>query len=118
MKKVLFDTLWDEERGVFYYSRYQGKLNPAIKKHPHIFALYFGILDDEKKKKVIQNVLLNDEAEKIVTPFMRFFELSALCLAGETDFVYHEILQYWGGMIDEGATSFWELYDKNERGRR
>ncbi len=116
LKKVLFDTLWDEERGVFYYSRYQGKLNPAIKKHPHIFALYFGILDDEKKKKVIQNVLLNDEAEKIVTPFMRFFELSALCLAGETDFVYHEILQYWGGMIDEGATSFWELYDKNERG--
>lgn len=63
-------------------------------------------------------MLLNDEAEKIVTPFMRFFELSALCLAGETDFVYHEILQYWGGMIDEGATSFWELYDKNEPRRR
>ena len=116
VKSALFDVLWDEERGVFYYSRCNGTLNRAVKKQPHIFALYFDILDEDKKRRVIENVLLNDSVEKIVTPFMRFFELSALCLAGETDFVYREILNYWGGMIDEGATTFWELYDKHETG--
>ena len=65
---------------------------------------------------MIENVLLNDKVEKIVTPFMRFFELSALCIAGETQLVYDEILSYWGGMVDEGATSFWELYDKDCKG--
>ena len=113
MRRKVFDVFWDESRGVFYYSRVNGKLNRDVKRHPHIFALYFGLLDEAKKQAVIRNVLMNDEVEKIVTPFMRFFELSALCLAGETDAVYREVLSYWGGMLDEGATSFWELYDKD-----
>ena len=46
----------------------------------------------------------------------RFFELSALCKAGQTDYVYKEIESYWGGMLDEGATSFWELYDSSQKG--
>lgn len=116
MRQKVFDVFWDKERGVFYYSRVDGKYNTDIKRHPHIFALYFGLLDDEQQNAVIKNVLLNDKVEKIVTPFMRFFELSALCVAGETQLVYDEILSYWGGMVDEGATSFWELYDKDCKG--
>jgi hypothetical protein len=27
-----------------------------------------------------------------------------------------EILNYWGGMLDAGATSFWEVYDPAEKG--
>ena len=34
----------------------------------------------------------------------------------ETDYVYKEIESYWGGMLKEGATSFWEVYNPDEKG--
>ena len=116
LKRTVFETLWDEERGVFCYSRVNGVLNRSVKRQPHIFALLYGLLDEKQEERVLENVLLNDSVEKIVTPFMRFFELSALCKAGQTDYVYKEIESYWGGMLDEGATSFWELYDSSQKG--
>ena len=48
---------------------------------------------------------------------MRFYELEALCMLGEQDRVMHEIKAYWGGMLREGATSFWEKYNPEEHGR-
>ncbi len=39
---------------------------------------------------------------------MRFYELEALCALGEQDAVMKEMKAYWGGMLKEGATSFWE----------
>ena len=47
---------------------------------------------------------------------MRFYELEALCALGEQDAVMKEIKAYWGGMLKEGATSFWEKYNPEEIG--
>lgn len=116
LKQNVFDKLWDKDNNVFYYSLVDNKENKDIKKHPHIFALLFDILTKEQQQAVIKNVLINDNIEKITTPYMRFYELSALCKCGFTDYVLDEILSYWGGMLAEGATSFWEVYDKNEIG--
>lgn len=47
---------------------------------------------------------------------MRFYELAALCEIGKHDYVLDEIKSYWGGMLKEGATSFWEVYNPDEKG--
>lgn len=47
---------------------------------------------------------------------MRFYELAALCRIGETKYVMDETINYWGAMIKEGATTFWERYDPEEKG--
>lgn len=47
---------------------------------------------------------------------MRFYELEALCMLDEQDKVMKEIKDYWGGMLKEGATSFWEKYNPDEHG--
>ena len=47
---------------------------------------------------------------------MRFYELEALCAMGEQALVLKEMKDYWGGMLNLGATSFWEKYDPNESG--
>jgi hypothetical protein len=57
------------------------------------------------------NVLLNDKINKITTPYMRFYELEALCAMGEQNYVLKEMKNYWGGMLKLGATSFWEEYN-------
>ena len=47
---------------------------------------------------------------------MRFYELEALCALGEQETVMQEMKAYWGGMLKEGATSFWEKYNPEESG--
>jgi hypothetical protein len=47
---------------------------------------------------------------------MRFYELEALCAMGEQDYVLKEMKDYWGGMLNLGATSFWEEYNPSQSG--
>lgn len=115
VERALIGLLWDGERGVFRYSRRDGVPNTDVKKHAHIFALLFGLFKDGRVR-CAERVLTDENVEKIVTPYMRFFELDALCGIGQKDYVLHEIRTYWGGMLREGATSFWERYDPTEKG--
>ncbi len=81
-----------------------------------MFAIIFGYLDEEKKTSVMKNVMLNEKVLKITTPYMRFYELEAMCGMGYQEQVMKEIKAYWGGMLREGATSFWEKYNPDEHG--
>ncbi len=110
------ESFWDEEKHAYIYSFKEGKSDGKVLRHPNIFAVLFDICDDKRKQEIKEYVLKNDEVPAITTPYMRFFELSALCRIGETEYVLEEIKRYWGGMLDEGATSFWEAYDEREKG--
>jgi alpha-L-rhamnosidase len=53
-----------------------------------------------------------------ITPYYGYYVLEALARTGHVGQGLDWLRQYWGGMLDEGATSFWEAYDprwpKNE----
>lgn len=70
--------------------------------------------DRQQIESILNRVLLNDSVMKITTPYMRFYELEALCALGEQSRVLQEMRSYWGGMLREGATTFWETYDPSE----
>jgi len=50
-------------------------------------------------------------AEKMVTPYMYHNYVDALLSLGEKDKALEALCSYWGGMLDEGADTFWELYN-------
>jgi hypothetical protein len=47
----------------------------------------------------------------IITPYYNYYVISAMAKMGHRQEALNWIRQYWGGMVDEGATSFWEGYD-------
>ena len=49
-----------------------------------------------------------------ITPFMIEFVLASLFEAGEYKNAAERLENYWGGMIDVGATTFWETYVDGE----
>ena len=51
------------------------------------------------------------EAEAMVTPYMYHNYVDALLAGGEKDKALDVLCAYWGGMLDEGADTFWELYN-------
>ena len=49
---------------------------------------------------------------------MRFYESKHCRRLGRTRIAMKEMKAYWGGMLKEGATSFWEKYNPEETGTR
>lgn len=64
-----------------------------------MFAVLYDFVDGERRQDILHHVLLNDSVMSITTPYMRFYELEALCALGEHDRVLKEMRSYWGGML-------------------
>jgi alpha-L-rhamnosidase len=47
----------------------------------------------------------------IISPYYNYYVIRAMAEMGHREQALKWIRQYWGGMVDEGATSFWEAYD-------
>ena len=109
-------TFWSEERQAFLHAIEDGKMNDMVTKFPNMFAIIYGYADEREREAILRHVLLNKQVEAITTPYMRFYELEALCAMGMQAEVLPEIKAYWGGMLREGATTFWEKYNPAEHG--
>ncbi|CAN5236374.1 alpha-L-rhamnosidase C-terminal domain-containing protein [soil metagenome] len=116
VKGKLFSSYWNESKHALVHSRVDGVPTENVTRYANMFAIFFNYLDDGKKQAVKQHVLLNPDVPKITTPYMRFYELEALCALGEQSYVTKEIKDYWGGMLNLGATSFWEEYNPAKKG--
>lgn len=116
LRKRLFDIYWSEQKQALVHSRVNGKPTDNVTRYANMFAIFFNYFTEQQKQAVKQSVLLNSNVQKITTPYMRFYELEALCAMGEQNYVLKEMKDYWGGMLKLGATSFWELYDPTVTG--
>lgn len=114
LKERINALFWDAERGAYIDSYESGKRN--VTRHANIFALLWGIADEDKRTVIIENVLLNDAVPAISTPYFKFYELEALCMIGQFEAVTRRMEDYWGGMLRLGATTFWEEYDPKVTG--
>jgi len=107
---------WSPEAHAFLHALEYDGMNRMITKFPNMFAIIYGYVSESERKELMQHVMLNSDVERITTPYMRFYELEALCMDGRQNEVLREMKDYWGGMLREGATSFWEKYIPEERG--
>ncbi|HJD75851.1 MAG TPA: alpha-rhamnosidase [Bacteroides reticulotermitis] len=116
LKAKLEPSFWSDQKQAFVHNRVEGKQSDAVTRYANMFAVFFNYMSADKQQATKHSVLLNDSILKITTPYMRFYELEALCALGEQEAVMKEMKAYWGGMLNEGATSFWEKYNPEEKG--
>ncbi len=99
---------WSDALGAYIDCPESG-LN-RVTRQTNLFALRFGFDGDGRRAQILKNALYNDAVPQITTPYFKFYELEALGVAGDTAEVLQRMRDYWGGMLDLGATSFWEEY--------
>lgn len=116
VKGKLFNWYWNESKQALVHSRINGKPTDNVTRYANMFSIFFNYLNSQQQQGVKQQVLLNNQVPAITTPYMRFYELEALCALGEQGYVLQEMKRYWGGMLDLGATSFWEEYNPARKG--
>lgn len=71
------------------------------------FMKLYGIID---RDKVLEKTLLSGGANGMST-FMSYYILSAIASCGQTDQALSVLKEYYGGMLEMGATTFWEDFD-------
>ncbi|MCR1856078.1 alpha-rhamnosidase, partial [Phocaeicola vulgatus] len=118
LRSKLEPAFWNEHKQAMVHNRVQGKQSESVTRYANMFSVFFNYLNADKQQTIKHTVLQNDSILKITTPYMRFYELEALCALGEQESVMKEMKAYWGGMLKEGATSFWEKYNPEETGTR
>lgn len=116
LKNKIFELYWNQQKSALVHSRIDDKQTDNVTRYANMFGIFFDYFSPEQKLAVKENVLLNDKVAKITTPYMRFYELEALCAMGEQPYVLKEMKNYWGGMLKLGATSFWEEYNPDKKG--
>lgn len=112
LKKNICTYFWDEEKGAYIDSYVSGRRH--VTRHANIFAVLFGYTDDDETESIVKNVLLNDEVDAITTPYFKFYELEVLASLGYFDRVMETMKDYWGGMLDRGADTFWEEFKPDQ----
>ena len=116
LRNKIKQTFWSYEQKAYYHAIEDGTMNHQITKFPNMFAILYGLAYEEERREIMQSVMLNPDIPAITTPYMRFYELETLCIDGLHTQVLQEMRDYWGGMLREGATSFWEKYVPSETG--
>ena len=77
-------------------------------------AVFTGVADPSQYAPIWNNVLSSVASTKytalVMTPYYNYYIISAMAQTGHRPEALAWIRQYWGGMIAEGAMSFWEAY--------
>src|SRR5207248_6681534 len=66
---------------------------------------------------VLSRVVTPKGPDTVVTPYYGYYVLSAMATLNHRREALGWMRDYWGGMIAEGETSFWEAYDPRCRSR-
>lgn len=111
-KGVLSKASWSESE-----QRWLSKNDTMseITRHPNFFAVVSG-LADQNQYAGIRALLQGDKVNPVGTPYMAGFEVMGLSRLGDTEYMLRRVKEYWGGMLQKDATTFWEAYDPLENG--
>lgn len=78
-------------------------------------AVFGGVADPSQYPKIWDHVFSTVGHVKynayIISPYYNYYVIGAMARTGHRREALDWIRQYWGGMLTEGATSFWEGYD-------
>lgn len=112
LKKRLLKDAWSVSKGAWMNDPYHPD---TISRHANILALLSGLADSQQYPQ-IGKVLRGHEAAPVGTPYMAGFENMALARTGDIQRFIGNVKDYWGGMLNYGATTFWEAYDPAQKG--
>jgi hypothetical protein len=79
-------------------------------------AAVVGGMTDAVQSKAIWNHVLSSVGHikynaYIISPYYNYYVIRSMAKVGHRQAALDWIRQYWGGMVEEGATSMWEAYD-------
>lgn len=103
------EVLWDEERSLFASGR-ERQFSWASQ----IWMCLAGVPEQPQAAALLDRAARQDDLVGMTTPYLYHHYVQALLECGETRCAARALRRYWGGMIQRGADTFWELFDPED----
>ena len=116
LRKKITELYWNEEAGAYLTAIVDGEPVQEVRRHQNILAVLLDFAEGDRGKRILTNVLENEDIPPITTPYFKLYEMEALCRLGRTAEMISWAQAYWGGMLKLGATTFWEEFDPQMSG--
>ncbi len=110
LSRAALERLWDKELG-FFVSGEQRQVSWASQ----VWFVLAGVLGREQNAALLERLIEAGPGVRMVTPYMYHYFIQALFESGRPELAVRYLKGYWGGMVRDGADTFWELYDPADR---
>ena len=107
--QTLLDACYDRDLGV-YVSGAQRQISMAAQ----VWCALADVLPPKQALSAIDRAAAMEETVHMVTPYMMHHYIDALLLLGQKERCLKVIRSYWGEMAQQGADTFWELFDPRD----
>lgn len=104
--KAVLRQYWDEEQKLFVSGE-----DSQISYASQVWMVLAGVKQGVEARELMNRVIELKPEMGMVTPYMNHHFVEALLLCGEKEKAKEYMKYYWGGMLSEGADTFWELYN-------
>ena len=104
MKQAAYEKFWDTQRQVFVSGKEE-----QISIASQVWMILAQAVPKEEAAALLERT--KDSPVVMVTPYMHHFYVTALLESDEKAKAAAHVKAYWGGMIQAGADTFWELYN-------
>ena len=103
------EAFYDRERGLFVSGKER-----QISYAANVWYVLAEVFGKDDNAALLDRLQACDEAIRPVTPYMMHHYVQALLDSGEAEKARSVIRDYWGGMIERGADTFWELFNPDD----
>lgn len=107
MRTAAINAYWNEEKGLFMSG---GQISYASQ----VWMILAGAVTKEQGKEILVRVTKAKDALGMLTPYMNHHFVEALILCGMRKEALEYLKYYWGGMLNQGADTFWEMYNPKD----
>ena len=98
--------LYDEEKSCFINELDKNQFSV----HSQVWMILGGVAEGETARTMLLDCIRNKNAKQPTTPYMQHYVVEAMVKLGLMNEAKQYIKNFWGGMVNLGADTFWEAY--------
>lgn len=110
LKCKAVEYFWDEKQKLFV-SGEERQVSWATQ----VWMILARVFPKEQNRELIRHTMEVNPGMPMVSPYMYHHYIDALIRSDEKKLALEEMKRYWGGMIRDGADTFWELYNPENK---
>lgn len=97
--------LYDRSRGVFVSG--SGK---QVSQMSQIWMTLSGVMNKQEAQRALRYATTHDDVVGLGAPYAHHYLVEAMLHCGMNKEARQHVEEYWGGMVDKQADTFWEVY--------
>ena len=109
------NAMWDDGSSAYYDSIHEdGSKSASRSQHTSILSVLYDIVEKRNETSALNNILNPPERMVAIgSPFAMMYYYEALEKIGETDRIVQSIYDCYLPMLEEGATTVWEIFPES-----